>query len=121
MSRREARRGCHVLSMLQCGAVFWASASILLSYTMGQLVLSAVFSTLLRIVSYIFLQVIPTRLAVPALPLLYIGYLTSLRQGRLDTDGVKPEPVGKDEKKPLPPLPKVFILHSIQKSLAYTG
>jgi len=46
---------------------------------MGDLLsLPPIFSTLLRLVSYIFLQVIPTRLAIPILPPLYIGYLSSL-------------------------------------------
>lgn len=93
------------VASLPCGA---GRVSFFLSSTMGQLVLTAVFSLLLRLVSYVFLEIIPTRLAVPALPLLYIGYLASFRSARLDTDEVKPEPVGKDEKKPLPPLPKVF-------------
>lgn len=88
--------------------------SPLLSSTMGQLVLTAVFSTLLRLVSYVFLNVIPTRLAVPALPLLYFGYLASFRSARLDTDEVKPEP---NEKKPLPPLPPVRRMLSNARSL----
>ncbi|PPQ98839.1 hypothetical protein CVT24_003393 [Panaeolus cyanescens] len=38
----------------------------------------ALTSTLFRFVSYIFLQIIPTRLAVPALPSLYILHIISL-------------------------------------------
>ncbi|KAF9459580.1 PhoD-like phosphatase-domain-containing protein [Collybia nuda] len=40
--------------------------------------LPAIFSSLFRICSYIFLRVIPTRLARPVLPTLYILYLVSL-------------------------------------------
>jgi hypothetical protein len=71
---------------------------------MGHPLLPALFASLLRAVAYVFLQVIPTRLAVPALPLLYIGYLASLSATTLATDEVKPV----EKHKPLPPLPKVF-------------
>ena len=37
--------------------------------------LSSIFSSLFRLCSYIFLQVIPTRLAIPLLPALYFLYL----------------------------------------------
>lgn len=43
--------------------------------------LPPIFSTLFRLAAYVFLAIIPTRLGVPALPVLYVSYLVSLAVG----------------------------------------
>ncbi|KAF5324615.1 hypothetical protein D9611_004431 [Ephemerocybe angulata] len=61
-----------------------------------------IFSALLRLVAYIFLRVIPTRLAVPVLPALYISYLASFI---LSAPEPKPDDVhDPDSKKPAVPV-----------------
>ncbi|RXW18099.1 hypothetical protein EST38_g7754 [Candolleomyces aberdarensis] len=65
---------------------------------MSLALLPPVLSTLFRLFAYIFLQIIPTRLAIPVLPLLHLGYLSALYLS-LST---APEPHDPDAKKSQP-------------------
>ncbi|KAJ2917596.1 hypothetical protein MD484_g2755, partial [Candolleomyces efflorescens] len=72
---------------------------------MSLALLPPILSSIFRIFVYIFLQIIPTRLAIPALPLLHIAYLSALYLSIDHPDPAKSHPKHRDP----PPLAAVFL------------